>query len=192
MVFEKQAGRLEALAGKVGAEYITDDASLFAFWKKLTPVFVARNKKKQALLAQGLVEQEIYERMAAEEEPIYLFIADLAVYLQSVYTPQPGVGEMKGFMETIFSKGALHNIYIFAAYQPENMAALNNYAAYRSFAAAKRGMLLGGNVGGQRLFTFRNVPYAELNRTAKRGVAMVPDEEDDTTARYIVLPLAER
>lgn len=192
VVFEKQAGLLEALAGKVGAEYITDDASLFAFWKKLTPVFVARNKKKQALLAQGLVEQEIYERMAAEEEPIYLFIADLAVYLQSVYTPQPGVGEMKGFMETIFAKGALHNIYIFGAYQPENMAALNNYAAYRSFAAAKRGMLLGGNVGGQRLFTFRNVPYAELNRTAKRGVAMVPDEEDDTTARYIVLPLAER
>ena len=30
------------------------------------------------------MEQEIYERMAAEEEPIYLFIADLAVYLPSI------------------------------------------------------------------------------------------------------------
>lgn len=192
VVFEKQSGRLASLAGKVGAEYITDDAQLFAFWKKLTPVFAARNKKKQAMIAQGLVEQEIYDRMTAEEEPIYLFIADLAVYLQSVYTPQPGVGEMKGFMETIFAKGALHNIYIFAAYQPESMAAMNNYAAYRSFAAAKRGMLLGGNVGSQRLFTFRNIPYGELNRTAKRGVAIVPEEEDETTARYVVLPLAER
>lgn len=154
-------------------------------------MFVARNKRKQAMVAQGMVEQEIFTAMS-DEEPIYLLIADLPDYLRSVYTPEAGVGEMKGFMETIFAKGALHNIYLFAAYEPESIAALNAYTAYCSFAAAKKGILLGGNAGGQRLFNFQNVPYAELNRSAKKGIGMTPDRDEETTARYVVLPLAER
>lgn len=192
VVFEQQAQRLAKLAEKLGAEYVTDDKTLFDFWKRLTPEFVARNKKKQAMVARGMVEQEIFERMSAEEPPIYLFIADLPIYLKSVYTPQTGVGEMKGFMETIFAKGALHNIYIFAAFRPEDMTALNSYAAYRSFTAGKNGILLGGNVGGQRLFSFQNIPYAELNRTVKKGIGITPDANDETTAQYVVIPLAER
>lgn len=191
VVFEKKAQRLQRLAQTLGAEYIADDKALFAFWKQLTPVFVARNKRKQAMVAQGMVEQEIFTAMS-DEEPIYLLIADLPDYLKSVYTPEAGVGEMKGFMETIFAKGALHNIYLFAAYEPESIAALNAYTAYRSFAAAKKGILLGGNAGGQRLFNFQNVPYAELNRSAKKGIGMTPDRDEETTARYVVLPLAER
>lgn len=191
VIFEKGAARFAAQAAALGAEYLQNDAELFAFWKRMSPVFAARNKKKRALLEQGMTEQELYEAMQSEP-PIFIFIADLQIYLRAVYKPEGCNAEMSGFMETIFAKGALHNIYFFAAYTPEEMGAMNAYPAFRSFTASKAGVLLGGNVSGQRLFTFQNIPFAEMSKTVKRGVGLTPDGEDDTQARRIVIPLAER
>lgn len=60
------------------------------------------------------------------------------------------------------------------------------------FMGYKRGVLLGGNPASQRIFSFRNIPYGEMNRAMKRGLGLVPEDEDETEARRIVLPLARR
>ena len=66
------------------------------------------------------------------------------------------------------------------------------YKAYGFFTGYKKGVHLGGNLSAQRNFSFQNIPYGELGKSLKKGVGYVPDEEDNTVGRKIVIPLAGR
>ena len=59
---------------------------------------------------------------------------------------------------------------------------------YDYFVRYKTGMHFGGNVAGQRIFSFDYVPYAEQTKSQKPGVGMLP-ENDDETVRKVVVPL---
>lgn len=190
-VFEKGETRMESLAKKLGAEYLNSDQALFDFWKRMTPVFAERNKKKQTLIAKSYTEREIYEEMR-KEPPIFIFISDLGKYMESVYLPESGIGDMKGFMENILSRGSAHNIFFFATMTPEDYGNLAGRPAFQSFVSGKKGVLLGGNPNGQRMFTFQNISYLDMSKTLKTGIGITPDSQDDTQARYLVIPLAER
>lgn len=190
-VFEKGSRLLEETARRLGAEYLASDADVFAYWKRMSPVFAQRNRRKQELLAHGSTDREIFDAMQAEP-PVFLFIDGLRSYLSGVYSPEPGVGAMSGFTETIFSRGALHNIYLFATAEPDDFVPMAGYPAFASFTSQRRGVLLGGNPAGQRMFQFRNIPFQEQSKVLGRGVGLTPDAADETCARTIVIPLAER
>ena len=190
-VFEKDAARILPLAEKLGARYLSTDAALFHYWQELTPEFVRRNKRKKALENAGRTEAEIFEQM--REEPLLcFFIPDLLSYLTAIYKPEPGAGEMRGFMETIFQNGALHNIYFFACFRPDDNAALGAWQAFRLYTAKRSGVLLGGNPAAQRVFSFQNLPYAQLSKPLAKGIGLAANPTDDTQAEYVVIPLAER
>lgn len=188
---EGQAGRLQSLAEKLGAQYLTTDPALFAFWQEFTPEFVRRNKRKLALETEGHTEAEVYEQMQSEPL-VFLFAADLADYFRAVYTPDHGTGNMKGFMETILKKGALHNIYFFGCLRADQYTELTGRPGFQSYTARSSGMLLGGNASSQRMFSFQNIPFAQLSRPMPKGMALAASASDSSQAITVILPLAER
>jgi len=191
VVVELGTQQLLKLSGDYGTEYVDSPKALFQYFSRLTPVFVERNKKKQQLIARGCTDEEIFQEMA-KEQPIYIFLADVAEFMKTLYTKHENLGAMSGFAENILEKGSLHNIYFFGCLNTDDAISLAGYKAYSSFSGYKKGVHLGGNLASQRNFSFQNVPYAELGKSLKKGVGYVPDEEDSTLGRKIVIPLAGR
>lgn len=190
-VIETAHSSLKKTADECGAEYLETTETVFEFFRKLTPVFVERNKKKREMIEQGKEEDEIYEEMK-KETPIFVFLDDLKEFFELIYGADEKVGNMSGFMENIMEKGSLHRIYFYGCLTTEDAISLTGYKAYRSFTGYKKGMHLGGNLNAQKLFNFQNINYAELSRTAKKGLGYAADEEDETSGIRIVLPLARR
>lgn len=191
VVFDKGATRLQAVAERLNARYLTDGAALFHYWQELTPEFVRRNKLKKAAEARGCTEIEVYEIM--KKEPLLcIFLPDLLSWFGTIYKPESGVGDMHGFVENILQKGALHNIYFFGCLRPDDYATLSGWQGFRYYTAKRSGVLLGGNAAAQRLFAFQNISYAQLSKPLKKGIGMAANDTDDTVAEYVVLPLAER
>ena len=186
-VIEKDSSELKKAASDHQAEYIASDEELFRYFKDLMPEFVKRNKQKQKYIADGMENAGIFEQMK-QEQPIFILIADFAKFLQSVYKPPEGVGNMSGFVENIFAKGELHNVYIFAVINTDEHGKMAGYPAYRTFTEYKKGVHLGGNTASQRIFTFSNIPFTESSKSLKKGIGIVPGEEEDI-AEKIVIPL---
>lgn len=191
VVVELGTGQLKKLAGDYQAKYIDSPQGLFQYFSDLTPVFVGRNKKKRELLAQGCTDEEIFTEME-KEQPVYIFVADLGEFCKTLYTRHEKIGDMHGFAENILERGSLHNIYFFGCVNTDEAVSLAGYKAATLFMGYKKGVHLGGNLSSQRNFSFQNIPYAELGKSLKRGMGYVPDEEDNTVGRKVVIPLAGR
>ena len=99
---------------------------------------------------------------------------------------------MSGFAENILEKGSLHNIYFFGCVNIDDAISMTGYKAYTLFVGYKKGIHLGGNLSAQRNFSFQNIPYAELGKSLKKGIGYVPEEEDSTVGRKVVIPFAGR
>ncbi|MCB6415386.1 type VII secretion protein EssC [Faecalimonas umbilicata] len=190
-VIEQEGGELSGLAEEYGAEYVTDGAQLFRYLSELLPVFAGRNKKKQALLAKGAEEAEVFRQMS-EEQPLFIFLADVKEFVQMVYKPGEGVGNMSGFVENILEKGSLHNIYFIGCLKAEEQSLLAAYKAYQLFTGYKKGIHLGGNLTAQKLFHFQNIAYAQQSKVMKKGLGYVPDEEEESNGIEVVIPLAKK
>lgn len=187
VLIEKDSAELRRFFKDEEFECVTDDSALLKYFQKLTPEFVERNKRKKELLEQGLADEEIFCQMQSFK-PVFIFISDLKQFLESVYHPEGEIGNMSAFFENIFEKGMLHNIYFFACLNPDDSAELSMYKSYRLFTSFGAGVHLGGNVAGQRIFDFRNIPFSELSKTSKRNEALTP-AEDDTIAKKLIVPL---
>lgn len=191
VVVELGTEQLKRASEECNARYVSSPQELFKYFSDLTPTFIERNKKKREWIAQGWSDEEIFAKMT-EEQPIYIFIADVAEFMKTLYTRHEKIGAMNGFAENILEKGSLHNIYFFGCFNTDDAGDMVAYKAYTLFTGYKKGVHLGGNLSTQRNFNFQNVPYAELGKTQKKGVGYVPDEEDNTVGRKIVIPLARR
>ena len=189
VIFDNAGGELKRTAETVGAEYVTDDRGIFDFFANIKDEFVRRNRLKRKLIDDGADDAEIYKRMR-EEIPVYIFISDLSSFVKSVYEPSDGVGEMKGFVENVTERGSLHNIYMFAEVLSDSASQSDVNKVYRSFVGYKTGVHLGGNIGAQRIFNFRNIPYSDNSKPMKRGMGLVPSADDDTVSETIVFPKA--
>ena len=190
-VVEMKTQQLQNAARQWGARYITTPKELFSYFGELTPIFKERNKKKWNLLNQGYTEEQVFQEQA-QTQPVYIFLADLAEFIRTLYAQHENLGSMAGFAENILEKGSLHNIYFFGCLNIDEAVSLAGYRAYSLFTGYKKGVHLGGNLSAQRNFSFQNIPYAELGKVLKKGIGYVPDEEDNTLGRKIVIPLAGR
>ena len=190
VVFENGSQELLKLSEAYNTEYITGDKEIFDYFKGLTTEFVRRNKIKNGYLSQGMTGEEIYEKIQ-QEEPIFIFIADFSKFLNSIYKPEEGVGQMKGFMENIIAKGELHNIYFFAVINSDEFTGLNVYQVFRSFIEYKKGIHLGGNVAAQRVFQFQNISFQESSKTYKKGIGLVSVGEENEACK-IIIPMPGR
>lgn len=189
-VVENGTSELKKPAQEYGAEYITESSQLFAYFSGLLPEFSARNKKKRALLEEGMEEAGIFQEIS-KKTPIFIFLSDLAAFFRMVYKPGEGVGNMSGFLENIIEKGSLHHIYFIGCLKAEDHALLSAYKAYHSYISYKKGIHLGGNLQTQKIFNFQNLSFAQQSKAAKRGIGYVPDEEEESIGVEVVIPLAK-
>ena len=172
-------------------ERITGDRELFEYFKKLTPEFVARNKKKHEWLDEGADSAELFEKMQSFR-PVFIFIDSLTDFMKSVYLPTDSVSPMKGFVENIFDKGMSHNIYIFGSANLSEITKLGGYKAFGLFTRDKKGALTGASVSAQRLLDFGRIPYSESNKIPPDGTAIIADGKSASVPCKVVLPLAGR
>lgn len=188
VIIEKSSNELKRYIKSDRCIKIIDDKGICDFFKEFTPEFIERNNQKKLLIEQGLSDRKIYEQMCSYE-PVFVFIADMTEFIDSIYNPEYGVGNMSDFFENIFEKGYLHNIYFFAAINTDDDPELNTYKAYNEFIEYKTGVHLGGNLASQRVFNFQNINYNDLSKAFKKGEGLVPSDEDDTIAERIIIPL---
>lgn len=194
MVIIDYRSELQKLAEEINATYIQEDKQLHAFLNGNSDFilsFKKRNARKRELMSLGYGDEEIFDAMQNECESIMIFIADLPDFMNHIYRPETGVGAMNPTVENLLDKGALHNIFWFGAAGTEDLSQIMGVKAFTLFARDKKGILLGGNAAGQRIFNFDYVPYNLQSKTEKPGVAMIPFSEEETV-RKVKLPLAVR
>ena len=111
--------------------------------------------------------------------------------MEMLYKPDAGIGNMYGVFENFVEKGSLHNIYMIGCLDTEKESALNIYRAYSLMTAYKRGIHLGGYLTEQRMFQFRNIPYAQQNKGLKKGYGYASADEEEGCGTEVVIPLAK-
>ena len=181
--FEKQAAVYDA-------RYVSDGKEMFTYFSELMPEFVRRNKIKRSLIESGMDEMDIAAKMM-EEKPIFIFIADMNDFMTMVYKKEAGIGDVSGFLENIMEKGAMHNIFFFACLRVEDDMGLRGYSAYNHFCSYRKGVHLGGNLIGQRIFNFQNIPFNQMNNPLKKGFGHMSSYEDDNIGIKVVIPMAK-
>lgn len=182
-------GELQFVTERAGISVIDSDEKLFEFMVELKPDFVARNKVKKEAEKCNMSDEEIYNEVNSKFRRRIIIIANLANFVEHVTNPS-GTEPMKPFVENLLDKGALHNVFWFAALNYDDIASVAGNRVYELFVRGKNGAHFGGNVAAQRLFNFDYVPYMEQTKTQKPGIAMLP-QTDYETVRKIVLPLVK-
>ena len=126
-----------------------------------------------------------------QEQPIFIFIADMNDFMTMVYKRESGIGDVSGFLENIMEKGALHNIFFFACLRTEDDMSLRGYRAYNHYCSYKKGIHVGGGLQGQKIFNFQNIPFNQQSKTQKKGFAYMSSDEEEGVGIDIVVPLAK-
>lgn len=188
VVIEKNTCELKALASSVGSQYISTDEETLKYFQSITDDFISRNKLKKQLMEKGMGDEEIFGIMQ-ENKPIFIFIADVCSFVDSIYHPDGNIGNMSGFFENIFEKGFLHNIFFIGCINTDEASSVAGLRAYQLFTSYKTGVHLGGNVAAQRIFSFQNIHYSKMSKPSKKGEGLSPAHDDDTVAEKIIIPL---
>ena len=193
VIFEKKESEFtnfEKAAAKWNAGYVSDKQSMFEFFKNLQPEFVRRNKIKRAYIESGLDEMEVVEKMA-EQKPMFLFIDNMKDFMEMAYSPESTAAKIPMFLENIMEKGTSHNIFFFGCIRIEDDMGLRGYKAYNNYCSYKKGIHLGGNLQGQRIFAFQNIAFKDQTKTLKKGMGHMASDEEEGIACDVVIPLAK-
>ena len=175
---------LKSMAETMKAEHIGTDELLTKFTKDLLPDFVARNKLKKQCVELGMTDQERYQKMQVFPKRVIL-ILDLVDFVTHVQSH--AAENMPAFLCNLFSNGALHNIYWFAALNQELMSSVSSTDVFREFTREKVGIHLGGNVQGQNLLAFDGLNYKEAAKKQPVGFGMLTSHDWDDTS-VVVTP----
>lgn len=193
VIVEKKESAFTAFeknAAAWGAKYVSDEDSLFEFFKQLQPEFLRRNKIKRTYIENGIDEAELAAKMA-EEKPMFVFIDNMKDFMSMAYSAESIASRIPAFLENILEKGAVHNIFFFACIRVEDDASLRGYRGYNHYCSYKKGIHVGGNLQGQRIFSFQNVSFKEQAKVLKKGFGHMASEEEEGSAMDVVIPLAK-
>ena len=180
-------GELEGYKDDGINSYASDEETVFRFFQELTPVFVERNKKKLELDRRGHTEDEIWDIMG-NEQPYFIFIAHMERFIDLIHKPKY---EMKGFLNTILTKGRFHNIYFFSEISMEEHKKLKGDTVYDIFTSYKKGIHFGGDMEKNTVLDFNYISYMERSKKEKPGIGWMPKADDEDTTK-IVVPMARR
>lgn len=181
---------LKNTAEQLSVTYLSDEESVYEFFKTTVPVFKERNVKKRELMGSGIEQEELAEQMN-QEKRFFIFIADMTAFIQAVYHPADSAKNMRAYLENISEKGSCHGFYFFGILNPDESIPISGYRVYQNMISYKTGIHLGGNISAQRLFQFSNIPFQEQTKTTKPGVGLVPNTDDNGMAQKVVLPLVK-
>ena len=178
----------EQTAGLTKCTYAADAKSRFEAVKSLINITNERAPRRKELLQQGYDDEEIAARMAMEYPPAFFLIADLSEFLADAYRDIEGVGKLSPWIENIFEKGSLLNVFIIGAVGTDKVSSVSDKPAWFSFIKEKKGMLLGGELNRQSVFSYNNVPYKDQGKKWKAGFGFAVSSRDEREVDLVVLP----
>ena len=188
-VLDPPAGPLHAFSKVEGVSYLTTEDEIFDyFMNTLTPVFKERNALKQKLLKQDYEDIQIFEEQL-KQKSLFLFISDLSWFLDLVYNSTRG---MSGFIETLFAKGSLHNIYFVGILSVDKKGSVSGYQAFQHFIKDKNGIHFGGNTMKNSIMDFSYLSFQEQNKVQKPGIGQLPDLAGEHPVEKIVVPAVKK
>ena len=126
-----------------------------------------------------------------KEKPIFIFIADISAFIQSLSRRDDGVKDVSGFVKNVFEKGQLINLYIFVGINPEKTISLGGNELFLAATAYHSGMHFGGMAEKVRYMDFGNFSYNEKNTVRATGIGMIPTANGEKT-REVVVPSVKR
>lgn len=171
-----------------GAISVSTDKELFDMVKELVLMTNERGAFRKELQQSGMENEEIFEAMQ-KYPPVYYFIADMDHFMQKVYTKLEGIGQLSSWIEVIFAKGKLLNVFFVGATNMQQAANLNMRPAYQSFIREHRGVLLGISLNKQTVIPYQNIRnYAEQGKQFRPGVAYATSYTDPQEVDLIVIP----
>ena len=183
------SGAMNLYSDQEDITYVRNDEELFTYFHEtFSPEFLRRNKIKRQILAEGGEEEELYEH-TRKEKPIFLFITDMAWFIETIYAPENVAKNMKGFLETLTMKGRYHNIYLAGILSLEDKNKVAGYQTFVNFASYKTGIHFGGKVAQNTVLNFDYLNYKEQSKAEKAGIGQIADTGDDRAVRKVVVPL---
>lgn len=188
-VVEFGSQELMRFSENLGVRYVDSYAAYKEYMFEFVPEFQRRNKIRKECLAQGMEEEEIYSRIA-QEENYYFFISDLTAFVNALHDPAVAQDNLWGGMANLFEKGFMHGFWFFACFDQDRRVDLIGKDVYESYVRSCRGIHMGGNVAAQRLFEFNGMPYSEQSNVEKAGIGAVPPADNEAWHKVLV-PLAK-
>ena len=187
VIIEHTGNEFMQYAKSIGAEYLHTQQEQAQFFRDLLPTFAERNRVKNNLKEEGKEESTIYQQMK-KYETIFVFIADLHEFMESVYQPEQDVIKIGPFVENVMEKGSLHNIYFIAAVDTKDISFMRGSRAYEAMISYHTGIQLGGNAMEAAYFDFSHLTYTEQNKGYKAGIGMIPRDNDESGVEKVIIP----
>ena len=179
-------------AGDLCSRYASTAEELFDIVKEMINLTNERAKKRRELRDQDLDSEELWAQINAAYPPVFYFISDLKDFMDRVYAKTEGIGKLNSWIENIIDKGRYLNIYFFASVNISQLGGLMDKPAYQSFLHEKNGILLGGELNRQTIFSYQNIRYNEQSKRFKPGFGYAMDQEDEQNVQLIVIPNNKR
>lgn len=179
-------GELQRFAQTVDAQYVDSEEKIFNFFKELIPEFQARNKVKKQAMEQGLTDKELYQKMQ-QFPKLFFFIGDLVQFCKAVKNPAEGIGKMAPTVCNLLDKGAMHNVFWFGCFNPDQSTDVLGNEVFNVFIRDKVGIHFGGNVQNQKIMSYEYMKYTEQSKKYPAGVGVLPSHEEDDT-KVVVVP----
>lgn len=185
------SGSLHKFAEKNEIDYLASEHEIAEYWRGILPDIQKRNAIHKELRIQEADDNEIYERMC-QEKAYYIFIDNLAEFVQKIYNPSDPADEMSRFLENITDKGRLYQIFFFVCIDNEKLAEISGYRIFENMARCKNGVHLGGNISAQRLLDFDYISFTEQTKIQKVGIGQLPSVEGEADVKTIVIPFDKK
>lgn len=183
-VVEFGGEELQGEAENLGAEYIHSVEEFYAFVQRMIPVFQERNALKKACKTEAMEEDELFAKMS-ENEPYFIFIADLVEYAKALHGGEARELNLSGAMTNFQEKGSMLNIYFFAAFNWDKRTDVLGQSVYESFVHYKNGVHLGGYADVQSALEFPDVPFRILSSAEKAGCGIIAPDDRSSSVRVV-------
>lgn len=171
-----------------GAAHITQPDQLAGLIREMTLLTNERGTRRKEFRQQGLDDEEVYQHISAEFPPVYYFIADLKAFLDVIYSNLEGIGRLNRWIENIFAKGQHLNVHFFAVASLSQIPEISDKPAYTQFIKAKSGVLMGGELNKQNIFSYQNIRYNDQSKRLKAGTGYAASQNGEQAVDLIVVP----
>lgn len=188
-MIDKDSRDDQKTAELTGARYVSEPPEIRQMLIDLINETNIRGGRRNELKNKGMDDEEIYSVMSSEFQAVYVLIADFSAFLESIYSSDSEY--LTGInvpVENLFDRGRLLNVYFIAALNVSQLSKVAGRIAYLNFMKVKMGVLLGGELSKQNVFSYQNIKFSEQGKHLKAGYAYAVNPEDDSTVDLIVFP----
>ncbi len=182
-LFDNEGSKLESLS--IFESVCHTDDELFAL---MDSILVGEFTRRNTIVNDAKDNGENVREAMKNEQRIMLFIGDMNLFLQAVYSQNMKMNE---FLEIALSKGKEHKINLFALMLPDDYFDNARFELMRVWSSHNRGTHLGGMFDQQGALSFEmSASDSARQLSAGMGYTTSDNEQDDKIIK-IVTPLAQ-